>query len=177
MEYHQAALVANRSFWELLVRTNISFADLSKKFYEMDEREKRADECYRLVLGKFPKSVKLLKAYSAFLDEVRNDMLGSKKLLLDAEKVESGGDGDESGEEGENEVNEKRDGVVVISSTGVITVVNDVLSQMFGYKNHNSLVGRNVSVLMPPPCARTVAASPLLCILHRCVGTWNACGM
>lgn len=154
MEYHQQALVANRSFWELLVRTNISFADLSVKFFEMDEREKRADECYRLVLGKFPKSVKLMKAYASFLDEVRNDMLGSRKLLLDAEKIEGGEDEDADDDgtpENDNEVNEKRDGVVVISSNGTITVVNDVLTQMFGYKNHSSLVGRNVSMLMPPP--------------------------
>lgn len=148
MEYHQQALVANRSFWELLVRTTISFADLSKKFYEMDEREKRADECYRVVIGKFPKSVKLLKAYSSFLDEVRNDMLGSKKYQLDAEKIESGGGDGDDGEAGDGEVNEKRDGVVVINAQGVITVVNDLLTQMFGYKNNASLVGRNVSVLM-----------------------------
>lgn len=36
----------------------------------MDETEALADTTYRSVLKKYPKSVKLLRAYAAFLEEV-----------------------------------------------------------------------------------------------------------
>ena len=66
-------------------------------------------------------------------------------------------------------MDEKTDGVVVISSAGVIKVANKVLSKMLGYKK-DELVGKNVSVLMGPPHNalhnRCGAGDPAFCGLN-----------
>lgn len=73
---------------EVLVRTNISFRDLSDKFLEMDDAEGRAYRSYKDSRAKFPKSVRIGKAFAAFLDEVMNKPLAARKLLLDVAKMD-----------------------------------------------------------------------------------------
>jgi two-component system, LuxR family, sensor kinase FixL len=41
------------------------------------------------------------------------------------------------------------DGIIIISSEGLIEVVNPAVQQLFGYES-GELIGRNISVLMPP---------------------------
>lgn len=102
----------------------------------MDDAESRAYRSYQETYVKFPKSVRILKSYAAFLDDVMNKPLMARKLLLDAEKIERSGEDDAGGagdgEGGESAVDDKRDGIIVISTTGIITVANERLARMFG---------------------------------------------
>ena len=71
LKIHRGALRANRRFWRLLIHHAISFRELSIAFESMDKTEAKADRTYRSVLERYPKSVKLLRAYAGFLEEAR----------------------------------------------------------------------------------------------------------
>ena len=134
---HRAALRANRRFWRLLIRSDVSFLDLAATFESMDKTEARADRAYRAVMERYPKSVRLLRAYAGFLEEVRNNPWGARKYHEEADKLEEAaadGQGDGDGEDGGMQVNDKVDAVAVINPAGIITVVNKCLLKMFGYK-------------------------------------------
>ena len=66
-----------------------------------------------------------------------------------------------------------RDGVILISPDGVILSVNDVMTELFGYEEHE-MIGKNVSSLMPDSYAREhdgylarYRSSRIARILHR----------
>lgn len=149
LRQHRSALRATRSFWRLLVSPTILFASLSAAFKQMDETEALADSTYRSVLKKYPKSVKLLRAYAAFLEEVRNNPWAARKYREDADKLEEtiAEDGDDHGVQ---QVSDS-DAVVVVDGTAVITVVNHAFLKLFGYKKQEEVIGRNVGILAPPP--------------------------
>ena len=71
LKIHRGALRANRRFWRLLIHSEISFRELSVAFDSMDKTEAKADRTYRSVMERYPKSVKLLRSYAGFLEEVR----------------------------------------------------------------------------------------------------------
>lgn len=63
LKTHRGALRANRRFWRLLVRSELAFRHLSDAFASMDATEQRADRAYRAMLERYPKSVKLKRAF------------------------------------------------------------------------------------------------------------------
>lgn len=63
LKSHRAALRSNRRFWRLLVRSEVAFRHLSEAFVSMDSTELRADRAYRSILERYPKSVKLKRAF------------------------------------------------------------------------------------------------------------------
>lgn len=71
LKAHRGALRANRRFWRLLLRSEIAFRALADAFELMDKTELKADRAYRAILERYPKSVKLLRAYAGFLEEAR----------------------------------------------------------------------------------------------------------
>lgn len=150
---HRAALRSNRRFWRLLVKTETSFSSLSEAFRFMDKAELKADRGYRGVIERYPKSTKVLRAYANFLEEVRNNPWSAKRYYDEAQKLEDAAEDDAAneGEEGAMKVNDKTDAVAVINTTGTIKVVNRCLVKMFGYRRQEDLIGKNISILMPPP--------------------------
>ena len=54
----------------------------------MHRSETRAEETYKVVILKYPKSVKILRAYVRFLREVKNDPHKAQKYDLQADNYE-----------------------------------------------------------------------------------------
>lgn len=69
---------AIRSFWRHLLHRDVAFVTLSSAFHQMDLTEAKADKVYRSVLERYPKSVKLLRIYGRFLEDVKNDPVSSR---------------------------------------------------------------------------------------------------
>lgn len=68
-----ASLRSVRQFWRELLRKDVTFTGLSKALTQMDMTEAKAEKVYRVALERYPKSVKLLRIYGKFLEDVRND--------------------------------------------------------------------------------------------------------
>lgn len=68
---HTAALKAIRHFWRELLRGDVTFQHLTRALFYMDISESKADRTYQMILERYPKSVKLLRAYGKYLEEVR----------------------------------------------------------------------------------------------------------
>lgn len=83
------------------------------------------------MLERYPKSPKVLRAFAAFQEEVRNNPWSARKYLEEAAKVEEAEEASRD-DDGGVRVDDKNDAVAVISSTGVIKVVNARLLKMFG---------------------------------------------
>lgn len=54
----------------------------------MHDSETRAEEVYKIVIQKYPKSVKVLKAYVRFLRDIKNDPWKAQKYDLQAENYD-----------------------------------------------------------------------------------------
>eukprot|EP00201_Polytomella_parva_P010619 CAMPEP_0175065308 /NCGR_PEP_ID=MMETSP0052_2-20121109/15845_1 /TAXON_ID=51329 ORGANISM="Polytomella parva, Strain SAG 63-3" /NCGR_SAMPLE_ID=MMETSP0052_2 /ASSEMBLY_ACC=CAM_ASM_000194 /LENGTH=1112 /DNA_ID=CAMNT_0016331813 /DNA_START=820 /DNA_END=4155 /DNA_ORIENTATION=- len=158
---HRDALSAIRSFWQYLLRSDVSFQNLSELLRHIDEAMSKADKTYRIVLERYPVSTKLLRGYAKFLEVVKIQPLKADKLYTEADKIEAaqaeereGVDLDEN-EEGSKErllrkVDERVQAVVIINSRGIIQVANKNAYQVLGYSK-GELEGKNVSVMLPPP--------------------------
>ena len=57
-------------------------------FTEMNQSETRAEETYKVVILKYPKSVKVLRAYVRFLREVKNDPWKAQRYDVQADNYE-----------------------------------------------------------------------------------------
>jgi len=85
---HKAALYATRNFWRLLLHSEISFAGLVAAFGDIGAARARADRLYATMLGRYPTSVKVLRSYARFLEDVRNDPWAASKYFIEAAKAE-----------------------------------------------------------------------------------------
>ena len=54
----------------------------------MHQAETRSEEIYRIVIQKYPKSVKILRAYVRFLREIKNNPWKAQKYELQADNCE-----------------------------------------------------------------------------------------
>ena len=54
----------------------------------MNQSETRAEETYKVVILKYPKSVKVLRAYVRFLREVKNDPWKAQRYDVQADNYE-----------------------------------------------------------------------------------------
>jgi len=57
-------------------------------FTQMHQSETRAEETYKVVILKYPKSVKILRAYVRFLREIKNDPWKAQRYDLQADNYE-----------------------------------------------------------------------------------------
>ena len=57
-------------------------------FTQMHRSETRAEEIYKVVILKYPKSVKILRAYVRFLREIKNDPWKAQRYDLQADNYE-----------------------------------------------------------------------------------------
>uniref|UniRef100_A0A383VUJ6 PAS domain-containing protein n=1 Tax=Tetradesmus obliquus TaxID=3088 RepID=A0A383VUJ6_TETOB len=156
---HKLALMAQRQFWNSLLRDSVAFVDLLGKLEVMEETEQRATATYRRVLERYPGNGKVLKVYGRFLEFVRNEPGTAAKYYEEALKqgtsesllaMTAGQPGGEALAAAVGSIDEKNDGLVIINTQGIILMVNAPAQTMFGY-DKGELEGKNVSVLMPPP--------------------------
>lgn len=61
-----------RTFWHNLL-TELDLGTINDVIARIDKHERSADESYKKLLKKWPKSVTILRAYAVFLGEVKND--------------------------------------------------------------------------------------------------------
>ena len=54
----------------------------------MDGTETKCEKTYKLVLQRYPKSVKVLRAYTRFLSEVKNNPWKADKYSQEADRLE-----------------------------------------------------------------------------------------
>ncbi|KAK9807619.1 hypothetical protein WJX72_004477 [[Myrmecia] bisecta] len=154
---HKAAMYATRNFWQLLTHHHVSFNRLESAFKTIEASEKRAYQTYQDVLERYPKSIKLLRSYARFLEEVKNDPHAAQRVNREADKQEDLQQEahqqnlhDDDTDIRNMRIDDSTDAVVVINSAGVIQLTNQVTNKMFGYKT-DELTGKNVSCLMPAP--------------------------
>ena len=57
-------------------------------FTQMHQSETHAEEIYKIVIQKYPKSVKILRAYVRFLRDIKNDPWKAQKYDLQADNYE-----------------------------------------------------------------------------------------
>ncbi|KAG2450719.1 hypothetical protein HYH02_004557 [Chlamydomonas schloesseri] len=159
---HKGSLYATRHFWKQLLHHDVSFSALARAFRSIEVNKTKADRTYKMVLDRYPSSVKLLRSYGRFLEEVKNDPWTAAKYYSEADKVEEQqenaandamlsdavGDGDPSSMLAQ--VDEKNNAVAVINAVGIIQMANKPLMKLFGYRK-GELEGKNISILMPQP--------------------------
>lgn len=114
------------------------------------------------MLEKYPKSIKLLRAFGNFLVEIKFDPWAAQKYLQEADRLEDSavesrkrqGAGAAEGAGADfgasSLVNSEVDALVVANQNGIIENVNLVAANAFGYKREE-MIGRNLSILMPSP--------------------------
>eukprot|EP00201_Polytomella_parva_P019094 CAMPEP_0175050600 /NCGR_PEP_ID=MMETSP0052_2-20121109/7345_1 /TAXON_ID=51329 ORGANISM="Polytomella parva, Strain SAG 63-3" /NCGR_SAMPLE_ID=MMETSP0052_2 /ASSEMBLY_ACC=CAM_ASM_000194 /LENGTH=1178 /DNA_ID=CAMNT_0016314813 /DNA_START=883 /DNA_END=4416 /DNA_ORIENTATION=- len=159
---HKDSMFATRNFWQYVLHSSPSFNQMAISLSNIDRSVQKADKVYRLVLERYPQSIKLLRGYAKFLETVKQDPYKADKMYIEAEKEEANrqddGDGQQlqdSSEEGVKDrmlhkVDERLQAVVIINARGIMQVVNKKAYSMLGY-NKGELEGKNVSMTMPPP--------------------------
>ena len=86
LNHHVIALCC---FQNLVARACSEQSCLSlQAFTQMHDSETRAEEVYKIVIQKYPKSVKVLKAYVRFLRDIKNDPWKAQKYDLQAENYD-----------------------------------------------------------------------------------------
>lgn len=85
---HRLALKAHKNFWRLLLTSNVSYDDMSSSFGKIETMERKASEGYALLLERYSKSVKVMRSYGKFLEDIKQDSDGAQRLYREADKLE-----------------------------------------------------------------------------------------
>lgn len=59
LRVHKSALYAQRSFWKVLLHSNVTFTALVHAFKRIENCRARADRAYQTVLERYPTNVKV----------------------------------------------------------------------------------------------------------------------
>ena len=86
--FHNKALRAIRSFWRLLLEDNVNIADLPRAFKFIDTAESKAKQYYIQLLERYPKSVRILRAYAQFMEDILNDHTTADQYYYKADMIE-----------------------------------------------------------------------------------------
>lgn len=137
VKFHRQVVEANRDVWKMVIRHDVGMDDLIWVIHRWRAYEQRAEVQYRTMLERYPRNVRLLRAYAFFLQSVQCDVTGAHQYFQEADKLE---DAAAMNAEAEAEldrtrmtqVDDTRDAVVVISPEGVIMLTNTNLNRMFG---------------------------------------------
>ncbi|KAG2449446.1 hypothetical protein HYH02_005593 [Chlamydomonas schloesseri] len=150
------ALLAQQSFWKLLQHSTLQFNALTSAFRNIEAAQEAALKTYRSVLERYPNSVKLLRSYAHFQEEVMNNPWRAAQIYEKADKLEEQQAAAQdyllyaNDSSMLTQVDDRNNAVAVINSSGIIQMTNKPLQQLFGYKA-SELEGQNVSILMPAP--------------------------
>ncbi|KAG2433266.1 hypothetical protein HXX76_008334 [Chlamydomonas incerta] len=150
------ALLAQQLFWKLLQHSTLQFNALTASFRHIEAAQEAALKTYRSVLERYPNSVKLLRSYAHFQEEVMNNPWRAAQIYEKADKLEEQQAAAQdyllyaNDSSMLTQVDDRNNAVAVINSSGIIQMTNKPLQQMFGYKA-SELEGQNVSILMPAP--------------------------
>ncbi|KAA0155272.1 hypothetical protein FNF28_06739 [Cafeteria roenbergensis] len=139
---------------------------LSRQCSLVDEDARTAEAIYRALIERYPSNTKVLRAAARFLMDVQLAQAEGERYVAEADKIETEGAEEEdtgadggrtlAGRAGElsitTAVDDATDALVVINAKGIILSANSNTRRMFG-RAESELVGRNVSVLMPPTYA------------------------
>lgn len=151
VKHHKAVVKADRSFWMSLLHSEVKLTRLTNSLQRKENLTTRAEASYRQALERYPKSVRLLRSYAHFLEEVHHDPYTAARYQGEADKLEdhladaqkeSGG-----GANGLSDMDESRDAICLINPTGSILFVNKALCLLFGGKK-SDYEAKNVSMLM-----------------------------
>eukprot|EP00899_Mesostigma_viride_P002704 jgi/Mesvir1/12434/Mv00597-RA.2 len=145
---HRAVFKADRRFWRTVMQADVSFKQLAKCLASMAAKEATAERVYKGALEKHPRASKLLRAYGLFLEDVVVEPSKSLRYFRQADRLED--DAEEGTDQSAGQVDDSRDGVVVISQVGVILHVNRAAEKLFGHSG-GDIQGKNVRILVPPP--------------------------
>ncbi|GFR50724.1 hypothetical protein Agub_g12981 [Astrephomene gubernaculifera] len=153
----QRALTTQQAFWRLLLHGQIHFSQLTSAFNNIEAAQKTATQTYRMVLDRYPNSVKLLRSYARFQEEVMNNPWRASQLYEKADRLEEQQAAAQDtilysvdNKAMLTQVDDKAYAVLVINAAGIIQMSNKTLQKLFGYKA-SELDGQSVSMLMPAP--------------------------
>mmetsp|Transcript_42099 Transcript_42099/g.134505 ORF Transcript_42099/g.134505 Transcript_42099/m.134505 type:complete len:1859 (+) Transcript_42099:564-6140(+) len=164
---HMAAMRAVRRFWRELSQKDVKFRSLETVLGRMAKAEQRAMQTYRTMLEHYPKSVKVMRAYGRFLEDIRNDPTSASRYFSEAYRLEDelaeahreaqlaslatmGGEGSGANMAQQILDDDHPEAIIVISRFGIINIMNKQACKIFGY-NKNELVSKNIMQLMPEP--------------------------
>jgi PAS domain S-box-containing protein len=135
---------------------------LSRLCFAVEQEANAAETVYRALVERYPSTPKVLRAAARFLMDVQLSQIEGERYMAEADRIEAeeaeqedDGNGGRSlaARAGElsmtTAVDDATDALVVINSKGVILSANSNTRRMFG-RSESDLVGRNVSILMPP---------------------------
>lgn len=86
--FHNKALRSIRSFWRLLLEDEVNIGDLPRAFKVIDTAEAKAKQYYVQLLDRYPKSIRILRAYGQFLEEVLQDTISADQYFARADVLE-----------------------------------------------------------------------------------------
>lgn len=89
MRSHKDALYCIKTFWKLLLRGDVLFSKLQTHMREISAAKQRAEKTYRMILERYPTSVKVLRCYAKFLEDVTNDPWTAAKFYAYVDKFQS----------------------------------------------------------------------------------------
>ncbi len=167
-------------FWRGLLNGTINNDTIVGSVKSISAATDKARVLYTTLLRRFPKSVRILRSYGRFLEDVDHDLVGSLQCFIKADMVE--GAQERAAEEERRRAAARTDAltlelqqggiagaadkklqslgtmnldgetraVVIASETMEIIAVTAKVSVLFGHKK-KSLIGSNVSMLMPSP--------------------------
>ncbi|GFR50532.1 hypothetical protein Agub_g12802 [Astrephomene gubernaculifera] len=164
---HKDALIATRTFWQVLLHHHVRFTALASALNEIERTVLKAEAAYKMVLSRYPTNAKLARTYGRFLENVVNNPWKAAKYYVLAERLTEMQEADEaagaemaasSGGAGEvgvenrllHRVDERVNAVFIINANGIIQMANKNACSLLGY-GKGELDGKNINTIMPPP--------------------------
>ncbi|GAB4819670.1 hypothetical protein N2152v2_006716 [Parachlorella kessleri] len=166
---HRNALGTLKAFWRLMLRADVGMPVMVRHFLRIPASKDAAEHSYKTLMERYPNNPKVMRAYSRFLQQVKNDPSGATRYAALANKAE------EQQEESWREIvfgqlidrkylddkstrimamiDETLDAVVMINCEGMIQHVNQPALKLFGYRKGEA-EGCNISALMPAPISQ-----------------------
>ncbi|GLC53515.1 hypothetical protein PLESTB_000757900 [Pleodorina starrii] len=168
---HKEALIAIRSFWGLLMRSQVKFNELSKALRRIESTAKTAERAYRGVLVRHASSARILRLYGKFLEGVKFDPWSAEKWYTQADKLEEVAERSKSalqlggietllpqGTGGDRGLAEMEGlAFICINAQGQIVMASPEAHKLLGYSK-NELKGRDLGIILPQPFAESHTA-------------------
>jgi PAS domain S-box-containing protein len=156
--YERKAVSYQVSFWSELSKQYPNIERLHKFGSAVSHAITTAKLHYEQMMKLNPNSPQVLRSYANFLANELNDHTGALQITQRAEEVEESKI--RTGKNIETDLNvalfDDENAVIMISGEsdkeGIILNVNVPTTQIFGFKK-SEMVGKNVSMLLPPPFA------------------------
>ncbi|EFJ49262.1 phosphate acetyltransferase [Volvox carteri f. nagariensis] len=149
---HKDALIATRTFWQVLLHNHVRFTALAAALNEIERTVLKAESAYKMVLSRYPTNAKLARTYGRFLENVVNNPWKAAKYYVLAERLtemqeadeaagaemaaSGGGGGGEAAVENRllHRVDERVNAVFIINANGIIQMANKNACSLLGYE-------------------------------------------